>query len=97
MHLYATLQESEQDSCANRIEHNIILFISFKACNIVHTYKYQVVTILHTNIKTTICTTRCEHRLISVRCQKKCVESALVISCRMMHTFMILLSTQIHT
>ena len=32
-----------------------------------------------------MCTTRGERRLISIRCQKECVESKLVMFCRMVH------------
>ena len=41
--------------------------------------------LLHENQLTVMCTTRGERRFISIRCQKECVESKLVISCRMMH------------
>ena len=34
---------------------------------------------------TIMCTTRGEHRLISIRSQKECMERKLPISCRMIH------------
>ena len=39
------------------------------------------------NQLTVMCTTRGEGRLISIQCQKECMESKLDISCRMMHNW----------
>ena len=42
------------------------------------------------NQLTVMCTTRGEHSLISIRCQKKCVESKFAIPCRMIPNLVII-------
>ena len=56
----------------------------------ISTYIYEYIPVhevLVLNQLTVMCTTRGERRLISIECQKECVESKLVISCRMMHNW----------